>query len=173
MTLAERARRVKLAAFDVDGVMTDGSLYIGPSGEAFKRFHVLDGHGVKLLARAGIAAAIVSGRSSPAVDARAKEIGIATVVQGCKEKLEALERIAREHGCTLAECAFVGDDLPDLELLKRVGFSGSVPNAIAEVRAAVHYVTQAPGGGGAVREFCELLIRLRAQPTAAGAVEPR
>lgn len=163
MTLEERARRVKLAAFDVDGVMTDGTLWIGPAGEVFKPFHVLDGHGVKLLAREGIGCAIVSGRRSESVEFRAKEIGIPTVVQGCQEKVDALERIAREHGCTLDECAFMGDDLPDLELLRRVAFAGTVPNAVADVKAVAHYVTTAGGGRGAVREFCDLLIRLRRQ----------
>lgn len=171
MTLADRARRVKLAAFDVDGVMTDGTLYIGPAGEAFKPFHVLDGHGVKLLKREGIECAIVSGRSSEAVTWRAKELGIPTVIQGCEDKVAALARIAQAAGHTLDECAYMGDDLPDVELLKRVALSGSVPNAVAEVKAIVHYVTAAPGGQGAVREFCEMLIRLRRQPAGATAVE--
>lgn len=171
MTLEERARAVRIAAFDVDGVMTDGTIYIGPAGEAFKPFHILDGHGVKLLRAGGIEPAIVSGRSSEAVTWRARELGIQVVVQGCRDKVAELERIARDAGVTLAQCAYMGDDLPDLELLQRVGFAATVPNAVPEVRAIAHYVTRAHGGRGAVREVCELLLELRRQPGARGAVE--
>ncbi len=154
-----RARAVRLAIFDVDGVMTDGTLYIGPSGEAFKAFHILDGHGVKMLQAAGVAAAILSGRSSESVAHRARELDIAHVVQGALDKVAAFERLLAQLRAEPAACAFVGDDLPDLEVMGRCGFAVAVANAVESVKAAAHYVTAAPGGRGAVREFCELVLR--------------
>ena len=174
MTLAERARAVRLAAFDVDGVLTDGTLFIGPQGEAFKPFNILDGHGIRMLQSARVVVAIITGRSSEAVAWRARELGIEEVVQGCKDKAQALAAIAARHGATLAECSFMGDDLPDLEPMRRCGLAVTVPNAVAGVKAVAHHVTRAHGGHGAVREFCDLLLALRdGQLAAAGAVEPR
>jgi 3-deoxy-D-manno-octulosonate 8-phosphate phosphatase (KDO 8-P phosphatase) len=157
---------VRLAIFDVDGVMTDGTLYIGPQGEALKAFNILDGHGVKMLQAAGVAAAILSGRTSEAVAHRARELSIAHVVQGAGDKVAAFERLAGALRVDPSACAFVGDDLPDLEVMKRCGLAVAVAGAVDEVKAVAHYVTRAPGGGGAVREFCELVLRPRARESA-------
>ncbi len=161
MDLGERARLVRLAIFDVDGVMTDGTLYIGAQGEAFKAFNILDGHGVKMLQAAGIATAIISGRSSEAVTRRAAELGIAHVVQGSADKVAAFEALRTRLGVDATACAFVGDDLPDLDVMRRCGLAVAVDNAVQAVKEAAHYVTRARGGGGAVREFCEMVLRAR------------
>jgi 3-deoxy-D-manno-octulosonate 8-phosphate phosphatase (KDO 8-P phosphatase) len=163
LDVLERARGVRLAIFDVDGVLTDGTLWIGEGGEAFKAFNILDGHGVKMLQAAGVAAAILSGRESRAVAHRAAELAIAHVVQGAGDKLAAFERLLGEARVSARDCAFVGDDLPDLPVLERCGFAVAVANAVDAVKAAAHYVTRAPGGRGAVREFCELVLRSRGQ----------
>ncbi|MBC8022904.1 MAG: HAD-IIIA family hydrolase [Burkholderiales bacterium] len=156
-----RARAVRLAVFDVDGVMTDGTLYIGADGEAFKAFNILDGHGVKMLQAAGVAVAIISGRSSRAVEHRAKELGISRVAQGVGDKVAVFEKLAAELGIAHDACAFVGDDLPDLAVMQRCGLAVAVANAVDAVKAAAHYVTSASGGRGAVREFCDLVIEAR------------
>ena len=161
--LTERARAVRLAIFDVDGVLTDGTLWIGPQGEAFKAFNILDGHGLKMLQAAGIATAILSGRESEAVVRRARELSIAHVVQGADDKIAAFERLLATAGCTPEACSFMGDDLPDLPVMKRCGFAVAVPNAVDAVKDAAHYVTRAHGGRGAVREFCDLVLAARAQ----------
>jgi 3-deoxy-D-manno-octulosonate 8-phosphate phosphatase (KDO 8-P phosphatase) len=158
MDVTARARRVRLAIFDVDGVMTDGTLYIGPQGEAFKAFNILDGHGIKRLQAAGIATAIISGRSSEAVARRAAELGIEHVVQGSTDKAADFARLAASLGLKPAACSFVGDDVPDLEVMKACGFAVAVANAVDAVKKAAHLVTRAPGGRGAVREFCELVL---------------
>jgi 3-deoxy-D-manno-octulosonate 8-phosphate phosphatase (KDO 8-P phosphatase) len=155
----ERARAVRLAIFDVDGVMTDGTLYIGAQGEPFKAFNILDGHGVKMLQSAGVAAAILSGRTSEAVVRRAGELGIVLVVQGSADKMADFERLIARAGVDAAACAFVGDDLPDLAVMRRCGLAIAVANAVEAVKAAAHYVTRASGGQGAVREACELVLR--------------
>jgi 3-deoxy-D-manno-octulosonate 8-phosphate phosphatase (KDO 8-P phosphatase) len=170
MEMLERARRVRLAIFDVDGVMTDGTIYIGAQGEAFKAFSILDGHGVKMLQSVGVAAAIISGRSSEAVARRAAELAIAHVVQGVADKAAAFERLASGLGVQAEACAFVGDDLPDLAVMRRCGFAVAVANAVEAVKEAAHYVTRAPGGHGAVREFCELVLRAQGQLERASAV---
>jgi 3-deoxy-D-manno-octulosonate 8-phosphate phosphatase (KDO 8-P phosphatase) len=168
--LMERARAVRLAIFDVDGVMTDGTLYIGAQGEAFKAFNILDGHGMKMLQAAGVATAIISGRSSEAVARRAAELSIAHVVQGSPDKVADFERLIGALGQAPAACSFMGDDLPDLELMRRCGLAVAVANAVAEVKECAHYVTRAAGGRGAVREFCELVLRARGQLGAPAAV---
>lgn len=161
-----RARGVRLAIFDVDGVMTDGTLYIGPAGEAFKAFNILDGHGVKMLQAAGVSAAILSGRTSEAVAHRARELSIAHVVQGALDKVAAFERLAGGLRVPPDACAFMGDDLPDLEVMRRCGLAIAVAGAVEEVKAVAHYVTRAPGGRGAVREFCDLVLQARAGESA-------
>jgi 3-deoxy-D-manno-octulosonate 8-phosphate phosphatase (KDO 8-P phosphatase) len=168
--LDERASRVRLAVFDVDGVMTDGTLYIGEHGEAFKAFNILDGHGVKMLQAAGIATAIISGRSSPAVARRAAELSIAHVVQGSPDKVADFESLRSRLGLEPAACAFVGDDLPDLAVMRLCGLAVAVANAADAVKEAAHYVTRAGGGRGAVREFCELVLRAQGQLGAGHAV---
>ena len=165
-----RARVVRLAIFDVDGVMTDGTLYIGDKGEAFKAFNILDGHGVKMLQAAGVATAIISGRSSEAVTRRAAELAIGHVVQGSTDKVVAFESLRERLGLEAPACAFVGDDLPDLAVMRRCGLAVAVANAAEAVKEAAHYVTRASGGRGAVREFCELVLRAQGQLDAAHAV---
>ena len=166
----ERARGVRLAIFDVDGVMTDGTLFIGARGEAFKAFNILDGHGLKMLREAGVVTAILSGRSHRAVDRRAKELSIDHVVQGRPDKVPELERLLKRLRLEAKACAYVGDDLPDIPVLRRCGLAVAVANAADAVKAEAHYVTVAAGGRGAVREVCELILRARAQPGAAAAV---
>jgi 3-deoxy-D-manno-octulosonate 8-phosphate phosphatase (KDO 8-P phosphatase) len=159
--LGRRARAVRLAIFDVDGVMTDGTLYIGEAGEPFTAFNILDGHGVKMLQAAGVATAILSGRASEAVSRRARELSITYVVQGAEDKVAAFERLRGELGLAPEACAFMGDDLPDLGVMRLCGLAAAPDNAVPGVKAAAHYVTRARGGGGAVREFCELVLRSR------------
>ena len=170
MELAARARAVRLAIFDVDGVMTDGTLYIGAHGEVFKAFNILDGHGLKMLQAAGVATAIISGRSSEAVMRRAQELAIAHVVQGSVDKVADFERLLGRLGLEPSDCSYMGDDLPDLELMKRCGLAVAVANAVDAVKHAAHYVTSATGGRGAVREYCELVLRARGQLEAGAAV---
>ena len=158
-----RARAIRLAIFDVDGVLTDGTIWIGAQGEAFKAFNILDGHGIKMLQRAGVRTAILSGRDSEAVVRRAGELAIDHVVQGAGDKLAAFEELLGKAGFRAEACAFVGDDLPDLPVLRVCGFAVAVANAVDEVKAACQYVTRASGGHGAVREFCELVLRSQGQ----------
>jgi 3-deoxy-D-manno-octulosonate 8-phosphate phosphatase (KDO 8-P phosphatase) len=157
--VTQRARAVRLAIFDVDGVMTDGTLYIGPQGEAFKAFNILDGHGVKMLQSAGVETAILSGRSSEAVTRRAAELGIRHVVQGSQDKVASFEQMRARLGLEASVCAFMGDDIPDLQVMRLCGFAVAVANAAEPVKSAAHYVTRAHGGRGAVREFCDLVLR--------------
>ena len=170
MDLTARARAVRLAIFDVDGVMTDGTIYIGARGEAFKAFNILDGHGLKMLREAGVATAILSGRKHAAVDRRAKELSIDHVIQGRSDKVPEFERLAKRLRLDPAACAYVGDDLPDLPVLRRCGLAVAVANAADAVKAEAHYVTRASGGHGAVREVCELILRARGQLGGAAAV---
>jgi 3-deoxy-D-manno-octulosonate 8-phosphate phosphatase (KDO 8-P phosphatase) len=158
--VTQRARRVRLAIFDVDGVMTDGSLWFGPRGEALKVFNILDGHGLKLLQKAGIDTAIISGRKSSAVATRARELGIAHVIQGTgDDKIPAFERLLKKVGLGEDACSFMGDDIQDLAIMKRCGFAVAVVNAVEDVKSKAHYVTRAHGGRGAIREFCDLVLR--------------
>ena len=155
----ERARRVRLMLFDVDGVLTDGRLWYGPSGEAFKVFGTLDGQGIKLLMQSGVAVAWLSGRSSAAVGARATELGVAHVLQGIDDKLAAFEALCAKLGIPPGEAGFMGDDLIDLPVLRRCGFACAPREAHELVRSHVQYVAHAPAGAGAAREICELLMR--------------
>ena len=154
-----RARSVRLALFDVDGVLTDGRLYYGPAGEAMKVFNTLDGQGLKMLARSGVATGLLSGRRSEAAAARARELGMSHVMLGEEDKLGPFERLRAKLGLEASQCAFVGDDLPDAPVLARCGLAVAVANAVPEVRAIAHLVTRAAGGAGAVREFCEFVMR--------------
>jgi 3-deoxy-D-manno-octulosonate 8-phosphate phosphatase (KDO 8-P phosphatase) len=155
----ERAKRVRLMLFDVDGVLTDGKLWYGADGEALKAFHVLDGHGIKLLLQTGTAVALLSGRRSNAVSARAAELGIAHVLQGIEDKKAAFEALAARLGVPAAETGFMGDEVVDLPVLRRCGFACAPAQAHELVRASAHYVTRAPAGGGAAREICEFVLR--------------
>jgi 3-deoxy-D-manno-octulosonate 8-phosphate phosphatase (KDO 8-P phosphatase) len=154
----ERAAAVRMMVFDVDGVLTDGSLYYGEHGELFKRFNSLDGHGLRLLAEGGIAVALVTGRSGPIVDRRAAELGIAEVMQGVRDKGTALATLAQRNGITLDQMGYMGDDIIDLPAMQRAGFAASVPNAPAYVAQGAHWVSTLPGGSGAVRECCDVLL---------------
>lgn len=154
-----RAARIRLMIFDVDGILTDGSLYFGPEGELIKSFNVLDGHGIKLLQQSGISVAIISARKSPIVARRAEDLGITHVYQGVHDKKLAFEQLLLENAMSADVCGFVGDDVIDLPILMRVGFAASVPNGHPEVRTRVHYVTQAHGGRGAAREICDFVLR--------------
>ncbi|QJR09033.1 3-deoxy-D-manno-octulosonate 8-phosphate phosphatase KdsC [Usitatibacter rugosus] len=161
MSFAKRASAIKLAVFDVDGVLTDGTIYMGPSGEMLKAFNILDGHGLKLLHEDGIATAILSGRKSAMVATRAKELGLGAVHQGVADKVKRLATILRAHKSDLASCAYMGDDLPDLEVMRRVGLAVAPANGVLAVRKQAHLVTKSRGGEGAVREFCERLLEAR------------
>lgn len=153
-----RALGLRAAIFDVDGVLTDGRLLIGEDGESVKTFHVLDGHGLKLLAQGGIVPVVITGRDSAAVRRRVADLGIARAVYGAQDKLAAAEAELAALGLAWHEVACIGDDWPDLPLLARAGLAAAPPNAHAEVRAMVDHVTTARGGEGAAREFCDLLL---------------
>jgi len=167
-----RARKIRVAIFDVDGVLTDGGLYYADSGEEMKAFSVHDGHGIRMLRESGVAAAIVSGRSSRALEARSRNLGIELLYQGVAEKLAAFNEILGRCGVGGEACAFVGDDLPDLAVMQRCGLAVAVPDAPAPVRRRAQYVTRARGGRGAVREVCEIILHARGCPTARPAGSP-
>jgi 3-deoxy-D-manno-octulosonate 8-phosphate phosphatase (KDO 8-P phosphatase) len=160
--LLARARAVRLMVFDVDGVMTDGALWYGPRGEVLKRFHAHDGHGVKLLAAAGVPCAILSGRRSKAVAKRAAELGIKHVFQGVDDKLLEFMKFSKKRKIPVSHIGYMGDELVDLPVLECCGFSCAPREAPVAVRRRVHYVAKAPAGGGAVREVCELILGARA-----------
>jgi 3-deoxy-D-manno-octulosonate 8-phosphate phosphatase (KDO 8-P phosphatase) len=155
----QRARLIKLLLLDVDGVLTDGSLYFDKAGEAFKMFHVRDGHGIKMLQHAGIEVAFLSGRVSDAAYHRARELGINRFHEGLRDKVPVLEKLQAAMQLNLEEIGTVGDELVDLPLFSQVGLAVAVADAVPEVRAAAHWVTSAPGGRGAVREVCDLILK--------------
>ncbi len=150
---------IKLLLLDVDGVLTDGRIIYDNQGNELKAFDVKDGHGLKMVQRAGIKIGIITGRSSEVVSRRAKELGIEILFQGALRKLEPYLEILSEQGLTDEQVAYVGDDIVDLPILRRVGFSATVADAIPEVSPLVDYVTGRPGGRGAVREICDLLLK--------------
>lgn len=154
----EKARNIRLIAFDVDGVMTDGGLYLSDSGDEFKRFNSLDGHGLKMLRASGVEPAIITGRTSRCVALRAANLGISHLYQGVEDKLGAFDALLAKLGLTYEDAAFMGDDVVDLPVMRRVALSVSVPDAPELVRMHAHYVTRRCGGHGAVREVCELLM---------------
>jgi len=153
-----QAQGVRAAIFDVDGVLTDGRLYIGEHGEAFKAFHTLDGHGLKLLIAGGITPLVISGRDSPALRRRLRDLGVARTAFGAADKVQAAEPLLQQLELEWAQVAVIGDDWPDLPLMGRARFACAVPGAHLEVRAAAHHVTSLRGGHGAAREFCDLLL---------------
>jgi 3-deoxy-D-manno-octulosonate 8-phosphate phosphatase (KDO 8-P phosphatase) len=153
-----RARGVRLMIFDVDGVLTDGTLWYGPRGEELKAFSAHDGHGIKLLAAAGVEIALLSGRRSKAVAVRARELGIREVHQGVEDKLLVFDEMLEKHRLKAAAAGFMGDELVDLPVLERCGFACAPREAPHAVRSRVHFVTSAPAGRGAVRELCDLLV---------------
>ena len=149
---------MKAAIFDVDGVLTDGRIYIGEQGETVKAFSTLDGHGLKLLQQGGIEPVVITGRDSPAVRRRVADLGLVHAVYGASDKLAAATALLAALGLEWAEVAAMGDDWPDLPLLARAGFACAPANAHAEARALAHHVTTASGGHGAARECCDLLL---------------
>jgi len=155
----ERARRVKLMIFDVDGVLTDGRLWYGLAGEEIKAFHSFDGQGIKMLARSGVGLALLSGRRSAAVAARATELGIEHVLQGIERKRESYEALLGRLGLGREASGYMGDDLVDVPVLKRCGFACTTPEAPEEVRKRAHYVAATHAGFGAAREVCEYIMR--------------
>ena len=156
-----RAQPVQVAFFDVDGVLTDGSLYFSEGGETLKRFHTLDGHGLKLLQRAGITPAVVTGRDSPALRRRLDALGVTHVRYGTEDKRPAAEAILEELGLDWSQAAAMGDDWPDLPVLRRCALAVAPPAAQAEVLAIAHHTTRAAGGHGAARDLCDLLLVAR------------
>jgi 3-deoxy-D-manno-octulosonate 8-phosphate phosphatase (KDO 8-P phosphatase) len=159
--LKNRLKRIKLLLLDVDGVLTDGGLYYSNSGEQLKRFCVRDGLGIKLVQQARIEIAFVTGLQSDLVDARARSLGITEVIQGCLVKEPVVEELIKLRDLVWDEVAYVGDDLIDLDVMRRVGFAAAVIDAMPAVKKIAHYVTQLPGGHGAVREVCDMLLAAR------------
>lgn len=155
------AAGVRLAVFDIDGVFTDGRIWMGTDGVEYKAFSVRDGVGVKQLLAAGVEVAIISGRASSAVDRRMAELGVTRVMQGCSDKAEALAAVLRDTGIAPVSTAYLGDDTPDLPALRVVGLPAAVADAHPEVLAAAAWTASLPGGRGAVREFCEFLLGAR------------
>ena len=153
-----RAKSIRLIAFDVDGVMTDGGLYLTDSGEEFKRFNSLDGHGMKMLKASGVELAIITGRTSRCVELRARNLGITHVYQGIERKLDAMHILLAQLNIAPQNAAFMGDDVIDLPVMAQVGLAFSVPDAPQVVRDRAHYITERNAGHGAVREVCELLM---------------
>jgi 3-deoxy-D-manno-octulosonate 8-phosphate phosphatase (KDO 8-P phosphatase) len=161
--LAARARLIHAAVFDVDGVMTDGRIYLGESGEEMKAFNVADGYGLRMLLEAGIEVAILSGRRARCVERRAAELGIRHVVQGAGDKLPAFLQLLDRLRLTARAAAYMGDDVPDLPVLQACGLAITVPDAPLRVRRVAQHIVTRRGGEGAVREACEFLLRLRAR----------
>jgi 3-deoxy-D-manno-octulosonate 8-phosphate phosphatase (KDO 8-P phosphatase) len=154
-----RAARVQLLLLDCDGVLTDGRITPVPGGDELKSFHTRDGHGLVMLHRAGVRSGIISGRTSRLVEMRAADLGISLLRQGARDKVEAFEGLMAEAGVVADDAAFVGDDVVDIPVMRRCGLAVAVADATPETRAAAHYVTRLPGGFGAVREVCELILK--------------
>jgi 3-deoxy-D-manno-octulosonate 8-phosphate phosphatase (KDO 8-P phosphatase) len=157
--IKEKLKGIKLLILDVDGVMTDGRIIMDNEGKEIKNFNVLDGHGLKILQRHGIKVAILTGRKSKVVEYRAKDLGINDVYQGAFNKKEVFGKILKKHKLSASAVAFMGDDFVDIPVLKRVGFSAAVADAVDVVKKSVDYVTNHKGGYGAVREVCELILK--------------
>ena len=157
-SLLQRARAVRLVVLDVDGVLTDGSIWTGENGEAIKRFSTRDGLGIKMLQAAGIPVAILTGRNSKQTAARAKELGISAVAQGKQFKTDAWRGLLAEHGVAESECAYMGDDVPDIPVLSAAGLAAAPADADHSVLGLVHWVSDRPGGNGAVRSLSELIL---------------
>ena len=156
--IAQRIQAIRLVAFDVDGILTDGGLYLTDSGEEFKRFNSLDGHGLKMLKASGVELAIITGRTSRCVELRAKNLGITRLYQGVEDKWGTMQQLLAELNLAPQAAAYMGDDVVDLPVMRRMGFSITVPNSPQVVRDHAHYLTLREGGHGAVREACELIM---------------
>ncbi len=158
VALKDKAQRIRLVVFDVDGVFTDGRLYYSEHDEEVKAFHVRDGYGVKRLLETGIEVAIISGRNCGAVTRRMEELGVSRIYQGCVDKVPVLLQLMKDTGVGPAAVAYVGDDLPDAAAMARVGLSIAVADAHPRLRMRATYKTRLPGGHGAVREVCDLIL---------------
>jgi len=161
--IEQKARAIRLLALDVDGVLTDGSIYYGNQGEELKAFSIKDGLGIKLLQRAGIEVAIITGRQSEIVARRARELGISTVIQGREDKRQALLELCGDQGISIGECAYMGDDLPDLAAIMASGLGLTVADGCQPVREAADWQSTFNGGCGAVREACEFILSARGE----------
>ncbi|MGQ9570392.1 MAG: KdsC family phosphatase [Thermodesulfovibrionales bacterium] len=159
--LVQIAKNIKLVILDVDGVLTDGSIILDNKGNEFKSFHVRDGHGIKMLIRAGITVAMITGRFSKVVDRRAHELGIKEVYQRCLDKRTAYHHLLEKYSLDPKEVAYIGDDIVDLPLLKMSGFSASVADASPEAKNISNMITKNKGGRGAVREICEFILKAK------------
>lgn len=159
----EKLKRIRLIAFDVDGVLTDGRFSLSDDGIESKAFNTQDGYGIRRLMTAGFEVAVISGRNSKAVTARMHELGVAHVILGCGDKVAAFDKLLEQLGLERHQGAYAGDDVPDLPLLQLAGLSFAVANAVAEVRDCCDYTTHAAGGYGAVREICDLFWNIRQQ----------
>jgi len=159
--LQEIAKDIKLLILDVDGVLTDGSIILDNEGNELKIFNVRDGHGIKMLVKAGVGIALITGRHSKVVERRARELGITEVYQRCHIKTVAFDHIIEKYGLTEKEVAYVGDDIVDIPIFKRVGISVAVKDAADEARDYAALVTRHPGGRGAVREVCDFLLKAK------------
>jgi len=156
--ILEKAARIRLLIFDVDGVLTDGSLFIGDDGQEYKAFNSRDGHGIKMLIKHGVTVAIITGRTSRVVEHRMANLGVEHVYQGQLEKLPAYEKLASKLGISAAETAYVGDDVVDLPVMRVVGLAIAVQDAHPLVRTHSHWQTASCGGRGAARDVCEMLL---------------
>jgi 3-deoxy-D-manno-octulosonate 8-phosphate phosphatase (KDO 8-P phosphatase) len=156
--LLNQAQAIRLIAFDIDGIMTDGGLYLSDSGEEFKRFNSLDGHGLKMLKASGVELAIITGRTSRCVELRARNLGIAHLFQGVEDKLATMQALLTQLDIPAAAAAYMGDDVIDLPVMRRMALALTVPEAPQVVRDHAHYVARRSGGQGAVREVCELIM---------------
>ena len=154
----EKAKNIQVVIFDVDGILTDGTLYLTDGGEEIKAFNCHDGHGMKMLKASGVELAIITSRESRCVELRAENLGISLIYQGAKNKLQVFEVLLTKLGLDVSACAYVGDDLIDLPVMLRYGLSICVPAASALVKKQAHYVTHLEGGHGAVREVCEMVM---------------
>ena len=166
----DRAKRIRLAIFDVDGVLTDGSLYFTDSGEEMKVFNVRDGHGMKMLQETGVRLAIITSRTSRCVEARAKNLGIDLLYQGVSKKLTAFQELLARLGLEAEAAFYMGDDVIDLPVMRRCGLAATVTDAPAVVKTHAHYVSRARGGQGAAREACEMIMH--AQGTLEARIAP-
>ncbi|PIT45255.1 3-deoxy-manno-octulosonate-8-phosphatase KdsC [Snodgrassella alvi] len=156
--LLQAAQQIRLFIMDVDGVLTDGRIFIRDNGEEIKAFHTLDGHGLKMLHRHGIQTAIITGRDAPSVGIRVQQLGIQHYFKGITDKRSCYCQLLKQLKLSEQQCAYIGDDVVDLPVMKRCGLAVAVPNAHALVLQHADYVTRAPGGAGAVREVCDLLL---------------
>lgn len=157
----ELASRIRLLVLDVDGVLTDGRLVMGPEGEEYRQFFAHDGTGIRVALRAGIEVAFLSARESTVVSRRAETLGVREVLQGRRKKLDALVRLTERLGIPLSDVAYVGDDLVDIPPVSRVGLGVAVADACEDLKRAARFITEAPGGGGAIREAVEAILRAR------------